>query len=242
MLQLSYDLHIHSCLSPCGDIHMTPANIAAMGSAKGLEVLALTDHNTARNCPPFQEHCRTLGLIGIAGMELTTIEEVHAVCLFRTLDAALDFDSYVYKHLQKIENNERIFGPQILMDSDDRETGREPYLLINATDISFDELWALVRERDGVMFPAHIDKSSNSLISNLGFIPPDAPFKSVEIKDLGRLHALKAAEPCLENFQIISNSDAHYLEAIHDASLSLLCEEKSVDGVIDALLRGAVKL
>lgn len=242
MVQLSYDLHIHSCLSPCGDSLMTPANITAMASAKGLDAIALTDHNTVRNCPPFLDHCKSLGLIGIAGMELTTVEEVHAVCLFRTLDAALDFDSYVYKHLQKIENNERIFGPQILMDNDEQEIGREPYLLINATDISFDELWELVRGYGGVMFPAHIDKNANSLISNLGFIPPDAPFNSVELKDLNKLHSLKASEPCLERFQIISSSDAHYLDAIHDASLTLLCLERSVDGIIDALLRGKPKL
>ena len=240
MVNVSYDLHIHSCLSPCGDNMMTPANIAGMAAAKNLEAVALTDHNTARNCGPFLEYCEAYGIIGIPGLEINTVEEVHAVCLFRTLDAALDFDKYVYSHLMKVENNERIFGQQILMNDDEEEIGREPYLLINATDIAFDDVWGLVRERDGVMFPAHIDKDANSLTSQLGFIDPASPFKTVEIKNLKKLHEVKKNHPFVEKCQIVSDSDAHYLEAVHDASLTLLCEERSVDGIIDALLRGPV--
>lgn len=238
MFNISYDLHIHSCLSPCGDNAMTPANIAGMAAAKGLEAIALTDHNSSRNCGPFLEYCDAYGIIGIPGLEINTIEEVHAVCLFRTLEAALDFDSYVYEHLQKVPNNERIFGQQLLMNDDEEEIGREPNLLINATDISFDEVWGLVRERNGVMFPAHIDKDANSLTANLGFIPPDSQFKTVEIKDLKKLHKVREAHPFVNTCQVVSNSDAHYLDAIREPSLSLYVGEKSRDGIIDALLRG----
>lgn len=129
-----------------------------------------------------------------------------------------------------------------LMDSDENEIGCEPYLLINATDIAFEALWGLVREYGGVMFPAHIDKESNSVLSNLGFFPPDPPFRTLEIKDLKKLHSLKTAHPFINDCLILSNSDAHYLEAINQASLSLLCEERSADAVIDAILRGPVKL
>lgn len=241
MVNISYDLHIHSCLSPCGDNTMTPANICAVAEARGLEAIALTDHNTARNCAPFLAYCEAFGLIGIPGLEINTVEEVHAVCLFRTLEAALDFDAYVYERLQKVANNERIFGQQILVNDDEEEIGREPYLLINATDIAFDEVWDLVRARDGVMFPAHIDKDANSLTANLGFIPPDSPFKTVEVKDLRKLHQVKAAFPYVEQCQIVSDSDAHYPDAIHDNSLTLMCEEKTRDSIIDALLRGPLK-
>lgn len=240
MYNIAYDLHIHSCLSPCGDNAMTPANIAAAAEAKGLEAIALTDHNSARNCGPFLAYCEAFGLIGIPGLEINTVEEVHAVCLFRTLTAALDFDAYVYEHLQKVENNERIFGQQILMNDDEEEIGREPYLLINATDIPFDDVWGLVRERDGVMVPAHIDKDANSLTANLGVILPDSPFHTVEVKDLKKLHEVKRNHPFVETCQVISDSDAHYIEAIHDNSLTLFCKERSVDGIIDALLRGPV--
>lgn len=238
MFDISYDLHIHSCLSPCGDNAMTPANIAGMAAAKGLEAIALTDHNAARNCGPFLEYCEAYGLIGIPGLEINTIEEVHAVCLFRTLEAALDYDAFVYEHLQKVQNNERIFGQQILMNDDEEEVGREPNLLINATDISFDEVWSQVRERGGVMIPAHIDKDANSLTANLGFIPPDSEFRTVEVKDLKKLHRVKGEHPFVSKCQVVSNSDAHYLDAIREPVLSLYVEEKSVDGIIDALLRG----
>lgn len=238
MFDISYDLHIHSCLSPCGDNAMTPANIAGMAAARGLEAIALTDHNSARNCGPFLEYCEAFGIIGIPGLEINTVEEVHAVCLFRTLEAALDFDSFVYSHLQKVPNNERIFGQQILMNDDEEEIGREPYLLINATDISFDEVWEIVRKRDGVMFPAHIDKDANSLTANLGFIPPDSLFRTVEVKDLKKLHKIREEHPFVNMCQVISNSDAHYLDAVREPSLSVYAEEKTRDGIIDALLRG----
>ena len=138
MINLSYDLHIHSCLSPCGDDEMTPANIAGMAAVLGLDVIALTDHNTCRNCGPAMAAAGEYGVLLIPGMELTTMEEVHAVCLFRTLEAALDFDSYVYKHLLKVPNQEKYFGHQYLYDAEDRIIGSEPNLLINATDIEFD--------------------------------------------------------------------------------------------------------
>ncbi len=238
MMDLSYDLHIHSCLSPCGDNDMTPANITGMAALLGLDVIALTDHNTCRNCGPAMAAAEQLGLICIPGMELTTMEEVHAVCLFRTLEAALDFDSYVYGRLQKIPNSEKIFGEQLLYDCSDNITGHEPNLLINATDIGFSDVWPLVRQYDGVMFPAHVDKSSTSLLSNLGFFPPESEFRTVEIQNMKNLHSLRWQHPYMENCRIISDSDAHYLEQLHEPELTLPVAERSIDAVIDVLLTG----
>ena len=101
MMNLAYDLHIHSCLSPCGDGDMTPANIAGMAALKGLDIVALTDHNTCRNCPAFMAAAAEYGLLAVPGMEINTSEEVHAVCLFPALEKALDFDTYVYDRLIK---------------------------------------------------------------------------------------------------------------------------------------------
>lgn len=230
-----YDLHIHSCLSPCGDADMTPANIAGMAAVKGLDIIALTDHNSCRNCGPCMKAAAEYGVVCVPGMEMTTAEEVHAVCLFRTLDAALAFDAYVYGKLQKVPNNERIFGEQLLYDESDHIIGREPYFLTNATNISFDEVWGLAKSYDGVMFPSHLDKTTTSLISNLGFIPPESEFVTAEVKDLSKLHALKKAHPYLEHCRIISNSDAHYLEDIHEPELTLELPEVSADALIDLL-------
>ena len=236
MAELYYDLHIHSCLSPCGDDDMTPANIAGMAMLKGLDVIALTDHNTCRNCPALMAAAAEYGVLAIPGMEINTSEEVHAVCLFETLEAALDFDAYVYERLIPFPNNEAIFGKQQIYNENDEVCGTEPNLLINATTISFDELWPLVRSFGGVMFPAHIDKTANSLIANLGFIPPDSRFTTAEVKDLKKLHGLKRENPYLEGCRIISNSDAHYLEHINEPDLQLSVREKSISGVLEALL------
>ena len=196
------------------------ANIAGMAALKGLDVVALTDHNTCRNCPAFMAAAAEYGVLAVPGMEINTSEEVHAVCLFPTLEKALDFDAYVYGKLIKFPNREEIFGKQQIYDDRDQVCASEPNLLINATEISFDSLWTLVRSYDGVMFPAHVDKAANSLIANLGFIPPDSCFKTAEVRDLKKLHQLKRDNPYLEQCRIISNSDAHYLEHINEANLT----------------------
>ena len=235
MTNLFYDLHIHSCLSPCGDDDMTPANIAGMAAIKGLDVVALTDHNTCRNCGPFMKAAAEYGLLAIPGMELTTMEEIHAVCLFPDLYAALSFDEYVYSRLQKIPNRTDIFGNQFIYGDDDRIIGTEPYFLTNATDISFDEVWDLAADYGGVMFPAHLDKTTTSLISNLGFIPEGSRFAAAEIKDLSNLHRLRREHPYLEHCRIISDSDAHYLGDIHEAELTIPLEERTPQALLDYL-------
>lgn len=202
---------------------------------KGLDVIALTDHNSCKNCPAALAAGARLGVLVIPGMELTTSEEVHAVCLFETLDEALSFDEYVYKHLMKFPNREEIFGRQLICNEEDEVIGKAENLLINSTDISFEGLAELVASYHGVMFPAHIDKSSNSLIANLGFVPPDSTFTCAEVKHMEKLHQLKKENPYLENCVIISNSDAHYLEDINEPQYTIEVKEKSIRGVLDAL-------
>ena len=235
MTELYYDLHIHSCLSPCGDDDMTPANIAGMAAVKGLDVIAVSDHNSCKNCPAVLAAAQEYGILAIPGMEINTSEEVHAVCLFEELKAAMDFDAYVYERLMAFPNKEEIFGRQLIYNKEDEICGTVPNLLINATDISFEGLWELVRGFGGVMFPAHVDKTANSLIANLGFIPPDSKFVTAEVKDLGKLHRVRKENPYLEGCRIISNSDAHYLEDIHEPQLRLQVRERSVRGVLEVL-------
>ena len=130
-----YDLHIHSCLSPCGDDDMTPNNIAGMAALKGLQVLALTDHNTCKNCPAFFAACKKQGIIPIAGAEVTTAEDIHAVCLFPSLEAAMNFDRLMDERRVRVANEPDIFGRQQIMDEEDNVIGEEKYLLINALDL-----------------------------------------------------------------------------------------------------------
>ncbi|MBE5931161.1 MAG: phosphoesterase [Lachnospiraceae bacterium] len=234
----AYDLHIHSCLSPCGDDEMTPANIVGMAAVKELELIAVTDHSSCKNCGAVLRLAEEYGVLAVPGMELTTAEEVHVVCLFEDLHAAMDFDEYVYSKLPDIANVEKIFGKQQIMDEEETVTGTVEKLLINATSISFDDVYGLVEERGGVMIPAHLDKSTTSLISNLGFIPPDAKFVTAEVKNFGNLHRLAKEHPYLEKCRILSNSDAHYLQDIHEPEHTLYVEEMTRRAVIRALKQG----
>ena len=148
MVELTYELHLHSCLSPCGDDTMTPNNIAGMAMLNGVQIAALTDHNTSRNCPAFFEACAKVGVIPVAGMELTTAEEIHMVCLFATLEEALAFDAVVCEHRMKIKNRPDIFGEQQILDGDDELIGIEEDLLIAATDLDLDRAAVLVEESE----------------------------------------------------------------------------------------------
>lgn len=235
MLPLSYDLHLHSCLSPCGDEDMTPANIVGMAALKELDVIAVTDHNSCKNCPAVMKLAKAYGVLAIPGMELTTQEEIHVVCLFGELEAAMAFDAYVYQHILPIPNREDIFGRQLIMDEEERVLGKVENLLINSTDIAFDSVYRLLEGYGGIMLPAHIEKNANSLLANLGFVPPDSQFRCFELKDLGKLSAVQEANPYLKKCKVITNSDAHYLEHIHEPVNFLHCKEKSAQGVLEAL-------
>lgn len=239
-MNLFYDLHLHSCLSPCGSEDMTPYNIVGMAALKGLDVIAVTDHNSCKNCPAVLSAAEEYEMLAIPGMELTTSEEVHAVCLFQDLKAAMEFDAFVSNKLLPVKNRECIFGKQEIYNCHDQVCGHVENLLINSTEISFDRLWDLVRSYNGVMFPAHIDKTSNSLISNLGFIPECSKFRTAELKDLSLLHTIKKKNPYLKCCIILNNSDAHYLEDIREPYLTLNVKERTAEAVVNALIDGKV--
>lgn len=217
MRKLFYDLHLHSCLSPCGDNDMTPNNMAGMASLKGLQIAALTDHNSSKNCPAFLAACEKNGIVGIAGMELTTSEEIHLVCLFEYLDAALGFSAEVEKHRFPIKNKPHIFGEQLILDENDEKIGEEEFLLINATALDLETAVSLARSYGAFVMPAHIDKQSNGIIGILGTFPDTPVFSYAELSDASAADALKAAHPALDGCTFLSNSDAHYLWDIHEA-------------------------
>ena len=132
-----YDLHLHSCLSPCGDTDMTPNNLVNMAALLGCDIIALTDHNTCRNTPAAVKVGQATDVLVIPGMELCTAEEAHVVCLFETVEDALAFDKYVCAHIPKVPNRPEIFGEQWILNEDDEKIGEISELLITATDISF---------------------------------------------------------------------------------------------------------
>ena len=229
MIPLYYDLHIHSCLSPCGDDDMTPANIVGMAAVKGLDVIALTDHNSCRNCPAAMYHGEKYGVTVIPGMELTTQEEVHVTCLFPTLEDALAFDALVYEKLLPVPNREDIFGKQQIMDERDEVTG--------TVSISFDDVFSLAASFHGIAYPAHVDKPSTSLLSNLGFVPPGSTFTCAEFHDFKDLHRIRHEHPYFENCNVICCSDAHYLQDIQEPEYQLYAKSREIPDILETLTK-----
>lgn len=233
--RLTYDMHIHSCLSPCGDDDNTPENIVGMAYISGLDAISVTDHNSCLNLPAVIAAAEKYPVIVVPGMELTTSEDVHVLCYFRTLKAAMLFSAYVTEHSINIKNRPEIFGNQLIYGADDLRIGEEKRLLIAASTISFDDVYDLLLQFNGIMVPAHINKSSTSLISNLGFLPKNSKFTAAEIQDAGSIPALQEKYPYLKKCHILSSSDAHMLKDIQDPDRVIHVKEKSVNGIIDAL-------
>ena len=210
-----YDLHTHSCLSPCGDDDNTPNNIAGMASLSEIDIVALTDHNSAKNCPAFFAAAEKYGIIPIAGMELTTTEDIHVVCLFENLPDALNFDAYVENNRYLIKNKPEFFGEQLILDGDDNVIGKEQNLLTNATFISIEDAKKAVEGFGGIAYPAHIDRDSNGLIAILGAIPEDTDFDYFELHD-GSLIEEYSKKHGIDKDRFIVSSDAHYLTSFRD--------------------------
>ncbi len=236
-MKLFYDFHIHSCLSPCGDMDMTPNNLTNMAKLLGLDAIALTDHNSSLNCAAAMAVGKEIGLTVIPGMELTTAEDIHAVCLFPTLEKALEWNGYVDAHRIKIRNRAEIYGRQVIMNENDEETGEVEHLLLPATEIGILHAYSLVKGFSGVCYPAHIDRDSLSILSVLGEIDAECGFKTVEVADISRLPELLRLHPIIGGMNVVTSSDAHYLENMRDAENTVEAEENSAEAIICALDR-----
>ncbi len=221
-----YDFHIHSCLSPCADDDMTPNNIAGIAALTGLNILALTDHNSCKNCPAFFEACRRNGIIPIAGMELSTAEDIHLVCLFEELEQAMAFDLEIHTHLMPIQNRSDIFGNQWILNSEDELIGEEPLLLISATDLGVSDAIALARQFGAHVHPAHIDRESNGIVSILGDIPTEYGFDSFELNDPENIGAYQERFPVIGTDRILVCSDAHHLWDINEAEHAIVLDDE----------------
>lgn len=235
-MKLAFDFHMHSCLSPCGGEDNTPANLAAMCALAGLQAVALTDHNTTGNCAAFCAAAREHGLLALPGMELTTLEEVHVVCLFPDLERAAAFSAYVREHLPPVVNDPERFGPQVFMDEQDHILGEETAFLAGATDIGIYSVFQLVASYGGVAYPAHIDRPAFSLLGNLGLWDPDMGFPLAEITP--RCPPELRQRPDLKGVNFIVDCDAHYLDQIPDAHQYIELPQATPQAVIDWLRRG----
>ena len=223
-----YDFHIHSCLSPCGDKDMTPNNIVNMAMLSGLNTIAVSDHNSIGNAASCIEVGKACGVTVIPGMEVETAEEVHILTLYPSIDSAEEVYREVYKSLPDIKNRPEIFGEQVYMDCEDNITGYEEKLLISPTGLSVNTLFDMVKSAGGIFIPAHVDRHSYSILTNLGFIPDDIDIKNIEVsKNVDDLSAYLESRPNLANYFIFRNSDAHYLQDIAEKNACINLENIS---------------
>ena len=220
-----YDFHIHSCLSPCADNDNTPNNIAGMATLCGLNVVALTDHNTCRNCPGFFEAAKKQGIIPIAGMELTTSEDIHIIFLFEQLEDAMEFSEEVNTRRILFPNRVDVYGEQYVMDGNDEVVDTDPYLLSNATTISVDECPALAERFNGICYPAHVDRQANGIIATLGIFPDIQGFKCCEFHDAEKIDEYLNNHP-IGDRHIIVSSDAHFLWDMRDENKYFLIDDE----------------
>lgn len=217
-----YDFHIHSALSPCGDADMTPNNIVNMAAISGLSAIAISDHNTVGNARAAMKVGESVGVTVIPGMEIETSEEVHILTLYPSIEAAEEAARVVYESLPPIKNRPEIFGEQVFMDEADNILGYEERLLISPTNLSINQVFDLVKSAGGLFIPAHVDRHSYSVLTNLGFIPDDLDIKAIEVSKMtADLSAYLAARPELSRYKILRSSDAHYLQDISPAENTL---------------------
>ena len=233
-MKYAVDLHLHSCLSPCGDELMTPNNIVNMAYLKGLDMIAVADHNTARHLPTIEKVAKAVGVGLLPAMEITTAEEVHLLAYFRTVAEAVAFSDRIYPHLPPIKNKPSIFGEQLELDEDDEPVGSEEKLLISALDLSIDELTEMILEAGGLAVPAHINRGSNGLLQALGFIPPHLKFSALEVS-IGLPLPHKGIPGDLVQ---LHSSDAHYLENMFERVEFLEMDSPDPEGFFRMIARG----
>lgn len=208
---VSADLHLHSVLSACADRSMLPSPILARARELNLQMLAITDHNSVENVTAFQAAAQGTGIHVIPGMEVQTREEVHMICLFDALDQAASWQEVVYSHLPNRKNDERFFGSQWLVDAQGRIVGEHEQLFLVSTDLSVEDVANEVSALGGLCIPAHVDRPAYSIISNLGFVPPDLAVSAVEISQRATPADVRLKYPALAKLGLVADSDAHYL-------------------------------
>ncbi len=203
------DLHNHSCLSPCASLEMSPVLIAQTAAARGIGLIALTDHNSTRNCPAFRDACSRYDLIPLFGMEITTAEECHVLALFDNLDATAEMDHWVAAAQPRIPLDLDYYSDQPVVDADDNIIELLTYFLGQAVAHTIEAVGRQTRQLGGLFIPSHINRHAFSVESQLGFLPP-GDYDAIEVMP-GTVDAYRRRYPDLP---VITASDAHCPEQI----------------------------
>ncbi len=229
------DLHIHTVLSPCGDLDMSPGRIISEAATKNLDIIGITDHNTTRHCSIVSRMAGMKGIFVMQGAEVTTKEEVHCLAFFEN-NYKLDlFQEYLDAYLPDLRNNSSKFGYQVQVDENENIIYEEEKLLINAISRSFKEVEKLVHSLNGLFIPAHIDRKKNSIYSQLGFLPENMKADALELSSLTSVARFAKSHPEIKDFPIIRSSDSHQPGMIGSAVTEFLLESPSFEEITMAL-------
>jgi predicted metal-dependent phosphoesterase TrpH len=230
----SCDLHIHSTLSPCGSLEMSPKNIVEKADEVGLHIIAITDHNMTENSFYAHELGKKRGITVLSGMELQTLEEIHLLAIFDKYEVAFDFQKTIYDLLPDVHNDIDFYGDQVVVDTKNEIVRSEERLLLNSAQISIDKAVNLIKSMGGIAIPSHIDSATFSIISQLGFVPDNIAFDALEVR-----HLEKASDlfPLImqKNVPLISFSDAHYIADIGRRKIILDMDEANCLEIAKAL-------
>jgi hypothetical protein len=229
------DLHIHTCLSPCGSLDMSPRAIVREAKKKGIEIIAICDHNSAENVLPVQKIGEVEGVTVLAGMEVTSQEEVHLLTLFNDVEGVNRLQEIVYEHLLPGENDEEAFGPQVIVNEEDEVIGMNMRLLIGATTLSINELVDRAQKLGSVVIASHVDRESFSLLGHMGFIPHDLKLTALEISPHITAEQARARFLQMSGYPLVTFSDAHTLEDIGKVSTRFFLEEPTLKEIEKAL-------
>ena len=231
----SADLHIHTLLSPCGDLDMTPLNIVKQASQKKLDIIGITDHNSTLQIPLVKAFAAEHGIFVLSGVEITTKEEVHCLAFFEFDQQLAEFQAYLESQLPTIPNNPDKFGYQVVIDKDENIVYEAPYLLINGLTQSLNQVQKRVKDLDGLFIPAHVNRPNFSLISQLGFIPPDLVVDALEVSRHITPAKFMAQNHLAKPYTFIQNSDAHFINDIGRITTQLRLQKPSFEEIRMAL-------
>lgn len=237
-MRVSYDLHIHSVLSPCAERDMTPNNIVNMAFIKELDFIAITDHNAIQNVKAAMKVAESLPITVIPGIEVQTKEDVHLVCLFRSFEKLTAFYCDIVKYLTIIPHDKKRFGLQSIMDHKDIIIGELDYSLYASVQLSVDMIIEKVLLYGGGVLPAHLDRQSYSMISNLGFIAPELPLKAIELSSECDVDNFIKSHRYLKKYKILINSDAHELYRISEPVHIVEIADKTIEAFFSAVFGG----
>ena len=233
----SADLHIHTALSPCGELEMLPTLIVQAAAMAGLDIIGIADHNSCENAGSVIEASKGSGVKVLPGLEVQSVEGVHLLCLFDSLDRALEMQRDVYANLPSLPGAAKYFEEQLIVNGADEfvDYCRMPLSVPVFMDI--EAIYERARGLDGLVIPSHIDRHGTGICDVLGMLPDSPVFEAVELSANITADDARERFPSVGKLPLLANSDSHWLAAIGLRRTEFHLAHRSVKEIAMALRR-----